>query len=292
MALLLQLESILLFWGLYEVIWLIVLALLVADVILVRMGIRIFNREDILSKERDTFNLQTIWRDFKGYFLRPPQEALQTGLPLPHFNPFRIWGHDIPLLLKTHKLPMAIVVSLVLIAAIGGALTAPFYPLPETILDLENVSQTNLDAVSMLPGLSFLSIFGHNIRALALGGILGLFYFGTISMILLMLPLGLAGYFAGAVSMLGYDPWLFLAIFILPHGLLEIPAAIISTTFILRMGAAFVSPPDRLDVGQGFLLTLANFVKVFFFLVLPMLLVSAFIEVEITPRIVLWVYGS
>lgn len=50
MALLVQGESILLFWGQYDVLWWIIAALCVADLILVRMGIRIFNREEIDRK--------------------------------------------------------------------------------------------------------------------------------------------------------------------------------------------------------------------------------------------------
>jgi uncharacterized membrane protein SpoIIM required for sporulation len=45
-----------------------------------------------------------------------------------------------------------------------------------------------------------------------------------------------------------------------------------------------------MDVGQGLLYTLANYAKVFIFLVLPLLAVAAFIEAELTPLIVQWVY--
>ena len=295
MALLLQVESILLFWGMYEIIWFIILALLIVNLILVRMGIRLFNREEILSKEMDTLNLKRAWSDFKNYFLRPPQEAIRKDAPCPDFNLLRIWRHDIPALLRTHKLPMAIVVVLLIIAAIGGSLMAPQYPLPADTFDLGNFSGEvfqELDAVSMLPGFSVLKIFAHNIRALILGGLGAIISFGVLALILLMVPLGLVGYFAGAVSLLGYDPLVFVAAFILPHGVLEIPAAIIATAFALRIGLAFVSPPDQMDVGQGFLLTLANFAKVFIFLVTPMLLAAALVEAEITPLIVQWVSGG
>jgi uncharacterized membrane protein SpoIIM required for sporulation/ABC-type transport system involved in multi-copper enzyme maturation permease subunit len=294
MALLLQAESILLFWGMYEVIWFIIVALLIVDAILIRMGIRLFNREEILAKEMDTLNFKTIWRDFKGYFLRSPQQTLYRDVPDPPFSPIRIWRNDIPLLLKTHKLPMAIVVILLTIALTAGILMAPLYPLSERALDLSKISGRTfekLDAVSMMPGLDFLGIFGHNIRALVLEGIGAIFSFGVLALILVMIPLGLVGYFAGGVSLLGYNPLIFVASFILPHGLLEVPAAIIATTFALRIGVAFVSPPEQLDLSQGFLLTLANFVKVFVFLVMPMLLVAAIVEAEITPLVVQWTYG-
>ncbi|MEM7031004.1 MAG: stage II sporulation protein M [Chloroflexota bacterium] len=291
MALLLQAEAIFLFWGLHQIIWFIVAALIVVDVILIRMGIRIFNREEILGKEMDALNLKTIWRDFKGYFLRSPDQATAVNTALPHFNPIRIWRQDIPLLLKMHRLPMLVVVGMLLVGLLGGFLLAPTYPLPSSILDLDGVSTTDLDKISALPGFSFLRVFGHNVRALVLSWLTAIFSFGVASLLLVMIPLALAGYFAGAVNLLGHSPFLFLTVFILPHGIIEIPAAIISTAFALRMGAAFVSPPEKLDVGQGFLLTLADFVKIFVFLVLPMLLLAALIEVELTPRLVTWVYS-
>jgi uncharacterized membrane protein SpoIIM required for sporulation len=78
----------------------------------------------------------------------------------------------------------------------------------------------------------------------------------------------------------------------LPHGIIELPAAIIGTAFALRIGAALVSPPKGLDVGQGLLLVLADFFKIFIFLVIPLLLVAAFIEANLTPQIVLALYGG
>jgi uncharacterized membrane protein SpoIIM required for sporulation len=107
-----------------------------------------------------------------------------------------------------------------------------------------------------------------------------------------MIPLALVGFFAVEVGLLGYNPWLFVAAFLLPHGIIEMPAAVIATAFALRIGAALVSPPAGLDVGQGFLLVLANFCKIFVFLIVPLLLGAAFIEANITPQIVLALYGA
>ncbi len=293
MALLLQAEAVLLFWGNYGVIWLIILAMLVVDLILVRMGVRIFNREEILSNEMDTLNLGTIWQDFKGYFLRPPQQAFRQTAPLPGFNLLNIWRNDIPCLLKAYRMPLAVVIGFLVVAVAAGALAAPLYPLPPGVLDLNNISTgafKEMDRFSVLPGLSAGGIFLHNVRALIASVMLGVFSFGSLALIVFMLPMLLVGYFAGAVNLMGYNAWLFLATFVLPHGIFEIPAAVISITFTLRIGAALVSPPRGLDVGQGFLWTLANFSKIFLFVVIPLLLAAAFVEAEITPLIVHWVY--
>ncbi|UCC89253.1 MAG: stage II sporulation protein M, partial [Anaerolineales bacterium] len=132
----------------------------------------------------------------------------------------------------------------------------------------------------------------NNLRALLLAAVVAVFSFGALALILLMIPLALVGFFAVEVGLLGYNPWVFVLAFILPHGIVELPAAIIGTAFALRIGAALVSPPKGLDVGQGFLLVLADFCKVFFFLVVPLLLVGAFIEANLTPQIVLALYSG
>jgi uncharacterized membrane protein SpoIIM required for sporulation len=89
---------------------------------------------------------------------------------------------------------------------------------------------------------------------------------------------------------MGANPWLFLATFILPHGIVELPAAIIATGMAVRLGAVIVSPPSGMTVTQGVLLALADFLKILVFLVLPMLIVAAMLEVWLTTWIVVQVW--
>jgi ABC-2 type transport system ATP-binding protein len=56
-------------------------------------------------------------------------------------------------------------------------------------------------------------------------------------------------------------------------------------TFALRIGATLVAPPTGLSLGQALLLSTANFVKILIFLVIPLLLLAAFIEANITPKL-------
>ena len=127
---------------------------------------------------------------------------------------------------------------------------------------------------------------------LILAALASVFSFGALALILVLINGALVSYLISQIVMLGFNPWVFVATFILPHGILEIPAIIIGFTFALQIGAGFISPPKGLDVGQGLLLTLANFVKVLIFLVIPVLFVAAYIEANITPQIVLAVYAG
>ena len=103
-----------------------------------------------------------------------------------------------------------------------------------------------------------------------LGGLISVFSFGALTLFLILINGGLVSFLISQVVILGYNPWLFVATFILPHGIFEIPAVLIGMTFALRIGAATVSPPAGLDIGQGVLLTVANFIKILIFLVIPL----------------------
>jgi stage II sporulation protein M len=107
-----------------------------------------------------------------------------------------------------------------------------------------------------------------------------------------MAPMGIIGFFMYQVAQWGLNPWLFLATFVLPHGIFELPAAILATAAALRLGATIVARPPRMTVGEGWLAALADFIKVFVFVTLPLLVVAAFVEVNLTLRVVIWTYGA
>jgi uncharacterized membrane protein SpoIIM required for sporulation len=260
------------------------------------MGIRIFNREEILSKEMDELHLKKMWRDFKGYFLRPPELATyRADLPEARFSLARIYRHDIPLLLKDQRLPLGIVLLTTVVALVVGSLLAQRYPIPPEVFPLENVSPEsfeNIQRVQFLPRIATVPIFVNNVRVLILAAFVSVFTFGALTLTLTLVNMGVVGFIVAQVINMGYNPWLFILAFILPHGILEIPAILIGMAFALRIGASLISPPQGLDIGQALLLTGANFVKILIFLIAPVLLLAAFIEANLTPQLVLAFYGG
>jgi stage II sporulation protein M len=134
-------------------------------------------------------------------------------------------------------------------------------------------------------------VFLQNIRAVLIAAVLGVFSFGVLTAVILMLPTGLAGYFAGQVAFAGYNPLLFLAVFILPHGIAEIPAAILLGAATINLGASLISPPTGKTVMDGWLIAFADWLKVFIGLVAPLLIVAAILEVFVTPSVVVAVLG-
>jgi uncharacterized membrane protein SpoIIM required for sporulation len=296
MALLVQAESVIMFWANYEALWWIVLGLVVIDLILVRMGVRIFNREEILARQIDELNLKLIWRTFVGFFLRPPELALTPNQgEKVHFTISRVYRHDIPHLLRRQWLPLTVVLVVLLASLALGWSYAYRYPLPPQAIQLQNLSQDVFEQtpdIGFLPTFSTSGIFFNNVRALLLTVVLAVLSLGVLAFFPLMVPIGLVGLLMGEGPIVGYNPFLFFAAFILPHGIAELPAAIIATGFALRVGASMVSPPSGLTVGDGLLLALADFAKVFLFLVVPLLLLAAFLEVNLTPHVVLWLKGA
>lgn len=296
MALLIQAESVIMFYAEYSALWWFLAALLVVNVILVRMGIKLFNREDILSKELDELNLKNTWRDFKGYFLRPPELATQRGnTGAARFDLLRLYRHDIPGLIKQQTLPLGVIGVVSIIAILMGITLARQFPVPPEAFPLQEITPETFEAVQkmqLLPTIDTRFIFTNNVRVLLLAGLVSLFSFGSLTLLLTVINVGLVSFIISEVVLLGYNPWLFLATFILPHGIFELPAVLLGLTFALRIGAAMVSPPSGLDIGQGVLLTVANFIKILIFLLVPLLLLAAYIEANITPQIVLAFYAG
>ncbi|MGD9405314.1 MAG: stage II sporulation protein M [Anaerolineae bacterium] len=303
MALLIQGESIVMFWGNYGTLWIIAVGLLLVAVILVRMGVQTFNRESILGREIDELNLRRSGRVFRHHFVQAPGRLPErysqdmAGMSLLRFFRWvgRVYRYDLPYLLRQNWIPvLVVVIALIGVSGLGWAYVSNF-PLPQGTLTLEELSSQGFEAlsdVSLLPSLTTWGILSHNIQALLLAALAAVVSLGVLAVLMLMLPIGIVAFLAGEMAWLGFNPLTFLAAFILPHGVMEIPAAIIATAFALRIGASITAPREGLTVGEGLLAAAADFCKVFIFLVVPLLLVAAFVEANITPQIVLWVYGS
>jgi len=117
------------------------------------------------------------------------------------------------------------------------------------------------------------------------------FSFGTLAIALLMFPMAVI-FFLVVQAASVYNPVVFFAAAVLPHGVFELPAVVIATALSVRLGAVFMSPPKGMTVGEGWLLALADFVKVFLALVVPLLTLAAAIEVHVTPLVVMRVLGG
>jgi uncharacterized membrane protein SpoIIM required for sporulation/ABC-type transport system involved in multi-copper enzyme maturation permease subunit len=292
MAILIQGESVLLFWAHYGVLWWITAALMIVNLLLVRMGIRLFDREELLGRDIDQLKIKKAAQTLVRFFVRAPQNALSVKDSGPPFSLGRVYLRDIPYILKTNRVPI-LLVSLALVVALGvGWAYSLSFALPQGMIQLNVPDDAfrNLPDVGFMPNLDVHSIWWHNVRSLLLGAALGLISLGTLPLVFVLVPLAIIGFFCGQMPQIDASPWLFLLTFVLPHGIAELPAAIISTGLAVRLGATLVSPPSGLTLSEGILRALADLAKVFLFLVLPLLGIASALEVWLTPWIVTQVW--
>ncbi len=302
-AFLVQIESLIIFWGQEQALWWIVLGLLVLDVALVRAGIRTFNREAILAREIDFLNVERFARLFWHFFKAPPEEAAQVrqqygGTP-PSLQLGRIYRHDLPRLLAENRWGLAASLLTVVGGFLVGWALLTWWEIPPDFLDMRSFDpeafraalQRRGAAFALLPAFDFRAIFWHNLRVLLGGALLSLFSFGVVALLLLAAPMMIIGLLASGLAASSQNWLLFLAAFILPHGVIELPTVMLSTAFAVRIGAVMLNPPEGFSVGEAVVLALADYVKVLLFAVIPLLLVAALVEVYITPNVVVWLYS-
>ena len=103
-----------------------------------------------------------------------------------------------------------------------------------------------------------------------------------------MIPVALIAYIGMQIGQLGISPWLFLAVTVLPHGIIELPAAIVATAQAMRMGDVILQPPDEGGGVLGIVREAGHFIKVLALIVAPLLLIAAWVEVHVTPRLLVW----
>ncbi|NIS82084.1 MAG: ABC transporter permease subunit [Anaerolineales bacterium] len=284
MAELIIAESLIMFWGIYSALWWIVVVLLLIAIVLGRMGLRLFNREELLGKEFDVIDLRWVLRRFQETFIGKARSLVG-------------WYKDlVSNSLAQIKIPVLITFSTLLIAFILGFHLATDFTLPAELFNLE-ISRQDLETqfrdFGMLSEHGWLWILWNNIRALILATLLGAFTFGVLAQVLLMIPVGIIGYFAGNVWLAGGGTVNMLVGLVLPHALLEIPATILAGAAIMRLGLAALSIPKGISLGEGYITAFADWARVGLGIVLPLLIAAAAVEVFITPRIaILLLSGS
>lgn len=283
MALLVQGESMVMFWARYDVLWVIIFGLALVNMVLVRMGVRLFNREELLGRELDEINLPTMW----GFVRREFVGAARGSI-------LRWYKIEVAAALRRARWPMAFMAAAAVVGFLIGYRYAFIFQLPPTMVDFTAVSsglRERLAQFGLFSAAGVGLVLFQNMRAVLIAAALGVFTFGVLTVVILMLPTALAGYFAGQVALAGYNPLLFLGVFILPHGVLEIPAAILVGAAAMNLGASLISPPPGKTVADGWLLALADWLKIFIGLALPLFAAAAVLEVFVTPNVVIAVLG-
>lgn len=283
-ALLLQSESMLMFWRRYNALWFYILGMGMTAVVLIRTGLAHFHRENLLGRDLDILTFG--W--FKRVFLRT---FLGKARGLREWYRTQVWP-------EIRSLLVPALVTLVLLAAAGGygytttALyfaQAPSEGLRAYLVEhgsrmdtLATLARIPLSTQTLFAG----AILAHNVRVLLLAAGAALFTFGVAGMLILMLPMALLGGLLAVVQYAGWaTPWQAFVALVLPHGVVEIPAMILFGASLLRLGAYWITPHREKTLGTVWVEGLAQWAKIFLAVVLPLFLVAALLEAHLTPRV-------
>ena len=279
-AVLMQGESVLLFWGTDRVLWLAVAAVVIMAGLLVRLGLAHFHREYLLGREFDSLNLRwmarTFWKAFRG-------EAK---------SPVAWYATEMRAALRQLAVPLLIVVGIALVGY-GMCYQWTTVNMPHMLSratpgDFSGLVQDARQSVGLAQAHQHLQasfIFANNLRATFLVFLAGMVSFSVLGVMVYLLNVGLIGAVLGVFKLIGYSPVALFAAGLLPHGLFEIPALMLATAIVLRMGAILVTPQMGKSMGQVVLEQLAGWVKIFLGLVMPLLALASVIEAYVTPSI-------
>jgi len=281
-AILMQGESALLFWGNNQVLWLAVIAVFIMAGLLVRLGIAHFQREYLLGREIDMLNLRwmarTFWHYFKG-------------------DAHSIWSwyrYSLGGTLRKLVKPLAV---LFILAVLGGGI-AYYWAVgnmqgyldaakPDQMEELQKRLIRIGDISDVSQDLTAQALFIHNIQATLLIGFFGLFSFGVLGVILYLINTTVIGLLLGVFNLMGYAPIPLAVVGILPHGIFEIPALLLSCAVILQSGLVLVTPQAGRTVGEVMLESIADWARIIIGLVIPLLAIAALVESNVTPYLLM-----
>jgi uncharacterized membrane protein SpoIIM required for sporulation/ABC-type transport system involved in multi-copper enzyme maturation permease subunit len=282
-ALLMQAEAVILFWRMQNSLWGVLLAVLLLTAIFIRIGLRQFRREELLAREVEEIRfdkmVRTFWRAFTGGARNPVRWYQATVFPAVRRTlPAAGWA----------GLAMAISIPV-------GFYFASQMPFPPELLHTADFRQRFLDTVGQTgffsAGFTRTIIFS-NLRALGLASLLGVFSLGVLGLIVLLVPFAIIVY-VGAIMANAGMPWpAFLAGFVLPHGVIEIPEMVLAGGILLRWGACLLARPEGRSLGDVWLEAMADWLAVFLGVIVPMLILAALLETWVTPLAGAWVLGA
>lgn len=270
-------------------LWMIILGMATVVVLFLRVGNAIFNREELLGRTIDEFNLRstfrTIWRNTR---------AIDRDLT-PAANLWQWYRYGVWRTLRNLGPALWIVIAMFVIAFIGGIYISytPTYQftVPDGLDITENTGRLSLVFDLSLQTRAAGFIFQNNLRVLLAAVLLGLFSFGALALVLTPAVFVISGYIFGTLQQSAVLPMSLFWAGILPHGWLEIPAALLATVAAFRLGAIVTKPPKGETVGAAWMYALGETVKIFAGLVIPMLVGASLLEAYVTPRILVMVLG-
>jgi uncharacterized membrane protein SpoIIM required for sporulation len=280
-AFLLQGETLLIFWGNEDVLFLAVLGLIILSGLLIRLGLAHFKREYLLGREIDTLNVKSLWGTFLNHVSGNATSIVEW------------YRTEIPATLRHLRQPLLIVMGIAIITIVSSYLwvvnTVPQFIeiTPNRVQEIQGYVSENIGNLDILDESAPAPwIFISNVRAMIGFLFAGLISFSTLGLTLFVVNMALIGVVLGGASLINFSPLAVFSVAILPHGLFELTAVFLATAAVLRAGAVLVTPQPDKSLGEVFLMSLADWFRVFVGMVVPLLAIASVIEVYITPQLI------
>lgn len=285
-AILMQGEAVMLFWGNERVLWLGVSGVMIIALLLIRVGIAHFEREYLLGREIDTLNfkwmLHTFWQNFTGgatsvgeWYRRVVGSSFRRALP----------AMGLMLLIAAVSIWMSYDWIMTNVSqTIANASPDDLAKLQDNLGELPDLS-------SFRGHLSAPFLFLNNTRSMAIIFLAGMFSFSVLGVLFYMINVALLGGVYALLELLGVSPAPIFLAGVLPHGIFELPALLIGSAVVLYIGAALVTPQTGKSMGEVIIELMADWAKIFVGLVMPLLAIAALVEAYITPGILIQVMG-
>lgn len=277
-ALLVQGESILMFWGTYATLWWAVAGLLLLAVLLVRVGLAHFRREELLGREIDVLNIRWGWRTFRQQFNGGARNLREW------------YFKSVPAAVKKMDKAVLFMTLFALVSVWIGMQQIHQFPLA---IPTENLIDNLSQVTNLLPALSaepVLMIWLQNLRVQVIGLFLGVFSFGVLGFIPVLAGMGISGYLVALLSQSGIPAVTSIAVLFLPHSIFEIPGLILSAAAVFQFGVLLATYNPEKTIGEVWITALADWAKIMVGLVLPLLLIGAAVEAWVTPQIALLLF--
>ncbi|HEU5090781.1 MAG TPA: stage II sporulation protein M, partial [Roseiflexaceae bacterium] len=202
----------------------------------------------------------------------------------------RFYRKELPALLREYRLPIGMAVLAALAGLAFGGYIGQNYRVALFDRYLANVG------TPPQPGLGLaLFIFLNNVRVALLSSLFSLFVFGAFAFLVPAVAFAQIGFVTSTLAQQtaqvdAAGPLMFLLGYVLPHGIVELPTAILGAALGIRIGASLLSPPTGFTVGQNIMWSVAQFLKVWALVLVPLFLVGGLIEGLLTPVIIQALY--
>jgi uncharacterized membrane protein SpoIIM required for sporulation/ABC-type transport system involved in multi-copper enzyme maturation permease subunit len=286
-AILMQGEAVMLFWGNEQVLWLAIAGVMIISLLLIRVGIAHFQREYLLGREIDVINLRWIWLTFWRNFTGGAKSVWQ-------------WYRSVLSVALRRVAPAVLVVTLIAFVSLWMGYDWIKVNVSELINKATPERLQKIESsISQLPELTNLQgsisapfLFMNNTRAVTAIFFMGLFSFGVLGILLYMLNISFIGGLFALFELLGMHPWPIFLAGVVPHGVFEIPALMIGSAVVLYIGATLVTPQTGKSMGEIIIELLADWMKIFLGVVVPLLAIAAIIEAYVTPGLLLSVMAK